>query len=142
MPTERQVTAREFYAEALTDVRVLVPAGSFNAEWNKASVRARLKLPEFFGGKVTQYIKGTGGPSSDRWKIVYEDGDETVDDSDADSLPYCEAHGHAHPVGLMKSKEPRKTEVYKGLSAVQRDIASGAAIVSAQKEQTLPAKRR
>ncbi|KAK3235588.1 hypothetical protein CYMTET_54211, partial [Cymbomonas tetramitiformis] len=61
---------------------------SFNAEWNKASVRARLKLPEFFGGKVTQYIKGTGGPPSDRWKIVYEDGDETVDDSDADSLPH------------------------------------------------------
>ncbi|KAK3263278.1 hypothetical protein CYMTET_27909 [Cymbomonas tetramitiformis] len=57
-------------------------------------------------------------------------------------IAYCEAHGHAHPVGLMKSKEPRKTEVYKGLSAVQRDIASGAAIVSAQKEQTLPAKRR
>ncbi|KAK3275480.1 hypothetical protein CYMTET_16387 [Cymbomonas tetramitiformis] len=30
----RQVTAREFYGEALLDAPVLVPAGSFNAEWN------------------------------------------------------------------------------------------------------------
>ncbi|KAK3280134.1 hypothetical protein CYMTET_12013 [Cymbomonas tetramitiformis] len=86
MPGNRQVTAREFFAEALLDVPVEVPAGSFNAEWNKASVRRELNIPESFDGEATQYIKGNGGPSTDRWKVVCEDGDET--DEANPSLPH------------------------------------------------------
>ncbi|KAK3275481.1 hypothetical protein CYMTET_16388 [Cymbomonas tetramitiformis] len=45
-------------------------------------------------------------------------------------LAYCEEHGHAHAIRVKKLKAPRKSEVYKDLSAVQRDIASGAALAT------------
>ncbi|KAK3283611.1 hypothetical protein CYMTET_8699 [Cymbomonas tetramitiformis] len=118
MPTERQVTAREFYAEALIDVRVLVPAGSFNAEWNKASVRARLKLPEFFGGKVTQYIKGTvsdddagdidsAGESEDEFDegAVEEAMPDLIDAEDSDSEDECVLQSNTAEYKFKWSKE-------------------------------------
>ncbi|KAK3253214.1 hypothetical protein CYMTET_37523 [Cymbomonas tetramitiformis] len=40
-----------------------------------------------------------------------------------------EEHGHAHPIVVRKMKVVRKTEVYASLSAAQRDIASGVALV-------------
>ncbi|KAK3277589.1 hypothetical protein CYMTET_14412 [Cymbomonas tetramitiformis] len=84
----RQVTAREFYAEALLNLRVVVPAGCFNAEWNKASVRAKLNIPACFEGTVTAYFKGTGAASTDRWKVVYDDGDETAPADEEPKLPH------------------------------------------------------
>ncbi|KAK3240300.1 hypothetical protein CYMTET_3248 [Cymbomonas tetramitiformis] len=76
---------RSFYASELIDKAVKVPAGSFNAEWTKVSVRRAQNIPEFFTGHVTEYFKGSGAASTDRWKIVYEDGDETLSDIELQS---------------------------------------------------------
>ncbi|KAK3284892.1 hypothetical protein CYMTET_7479 [Cymbomonas tetramitiformis] len=88
MPRSTQVTAREFFAQALLNAPVRVPAGSFNAEWNKATVRKQHNIPDVFCGKVTAYIRGSGGPASDRWKVLYDDGDETEPADTNPELPH------------------------------------------------------
>ncbi|KAK3276788.1 hypothetical protein CYMTET_15170 [Cymbomonas tetramitiformis] len=92
MPSGRQVTARLFYAEALLERVVHVPAGSFNAEWTKPAVRAELNIPEYYVGTVKEYIQGQGPASTDRWKIVYDDGDETGGDLPHVTLSFIKSY--------------------------------------------------